>query len=159
MQSLTFETKVPTDHQVQLPDDLPVGVLVRITVERLTDDAMAEDYQPRTEIGRLALAARKAYLASGANCEVPMRSAKRSAAAVVVCLMSKRRTAIDANLLIAAWSARAQLFATALAIPEEVLPQWTRSISPWQLPRVPTSSSPRRSRASPCFGSKRSRLD
>ncbi|MBK1643068.1 hypothetical protein CKO25_00035 [Thiocapsa imhoffii] len=65
MQSLTFETKVPTDHQVQLPDDLPVGVLVRITVERLTDDPMAEDYQPRTEIGRLALAARKAYLASG----------------------------------------------------------------------------------------------
>jgi hypothetical protein len=33
--------------------------------------------------------------------------------------MSKRRTAIDANLLIAAWSARAQLFATTLAILED----------------------------------------
>lgn len=38
---------------------------------------------------------------------------------MVVCLMSKRRTAIDANLLIAAWSARAPLFATALAILED----------------------------------------
>ncbi len=33
--------------------------------------------------------------------------------------MSKRRTAIDANLLIAAWSARAPLSAAALAILED----------------------------------------
>lgn len=65
MHSLTFETNVPTDHLLHLPDDLPAGVLVRITVERLTDDPMTEDYQPRSEIGRLALAARKAYLAGG----------------------------------------------------------------------------------------------
>jgi hypothetical protein len=65
MHSLTFETNVPTDHLLHLPDHLPAGVPVRITVERLTDDPMAEDYQPRTEIGRLALAARKAYLAGG----------------------------------------------------------------------------------------------
>ncbi|AUB82644.1 hypothetical protein [Candidatus Thiodictyon syntrophicum] len=31
----------------------------------LTDDPMTGDYQPRTEIGRLALAARKAYIAGG----------------------------------------------------------------------------------------------
>jgi hypothetical protein len=78
MQSLTFETTVPTDHQVQLPDDLPVGVLVRVTVERLTDDPMAEDYQPRTEIGRLALAARKAYLEGGGE----LRSAEEISAEV-----------------------------------------------------------------------------
>jgi hypothetical protein len=65
MHSLTFETNVPTDHLLHLPDDLPAGALVRITVERLADESMTEDYQPRTEIGRLALAARKAHLASG----------------------------------------------------------------------------------------------
>jgi hypothetical protein len=65
MHSLTFETNVPTDHLLHLPDDLPAGVLVRITVERLADKKMTEDYQPRTEIGRLALAARKAHLAGG----------------------------------------------------------------------------------------------
>jgi hypothetical protein len=65
MHSLTFETNVPTDHLLHLPDDLPAGVLVRIAVEWLTDDPMTEDYQPRSEIGRLALAARKGYLAGG----------------------------------------------------------------------------------------------
>lgn len=65
MHNLTFETNVPTDHLLHLPDDLPAGVLVRITVERLTDDLLTDGYQPRTEIGQLALAARKAYLASG----------------------------------------------------------------------------------------------
>jgi hypothetical protein len=65
MHSLTFETNVPIDHLLHLPDDLPAGVQVRIAVERLTDDVLTGDYQPRTEIGRLALAARKAYLASG----------------------------------------------------------------------------------------------
>ncbi|WP_295444828.1 hypothetical protein [uncultured Thiodictyon sp.] len=65
MHALTFETNVPTDHLLHLPDDLPAGVLVRITVERVTQDPITEDYQPRTEIGRLALAARKAHLAGG----------------------------------------------------------------------------------------------
>ncbi len=78
MQRLTFETNVPTDHLVHLPDNLPVGVLVRITVERLTDDPIAEDYQPRTEIGRLALAARKAYLEGGGD----LRSADEISAEV-----------------------------------------------------------------------------
>ena len=41
------------------------GILEQGVVERLTDDPMAGDYQPRTEIGRLALAARQAYLAGG----------------------------------------------------------------------------------------------
>ncbi len=46
-------------------DDKALARRVRITVERLTDDLLTDDYQPRTEIGRLALAARKAYLANG----------------------------------------------------------------------------------------------
>ncbi|MEE4379484.1 MAG: hypothetical protein V2J55_18515 [Candidatus Competibacteraceae bacterium] len=65
MDCLTFETRVNTDHLVRLPDDLPVGALVRIHVEPLTVPALAERYQPRTEIGRLALAARKAYIETG----------------------------------------------------------------------------------------------
>jgi hypothetical protein len=55
----------PRPDELHVPDDLPAGVLVRITVERLTDDPMTEGYQPRSETGRLALAARKAHLAGG----------------------------------------------------------------------------------------------
>ncbi len=65
MNSLSFETRVSTDHLVQLPSELPVGALIRIVVERVSNDAVADHYQPRTDIGRLALAARHAYLESG----------------------------------------------------------------------------------------------
>jgi len=65
MDSLTFETDVSQDHRVYLPADLPVGARVRIHVELLNDDAVVDHYQPRTEIGRLALAARQAYIQAG----------------------------------------------------------------------------------------------
>lgn len=35
MNSLTFEANVTVDHRLPLPSDLPVGTLVRVTVEPL----------------------------------------------------------------------------------------------------------------------------
>ncbi|MCP4702699.1 MAG: hypothetical protein GY862_38445 [Gammaproteobacteria bacterium] len=65
MNAMTFEIRVGEDHLVHLPNELPAGTLVRIRVEQLGGDAVADRYQPRTEIGRLALAARKAYIKDG----------------------------------------------------------------------------------------------
>ncbi|MCP4695619.1 MAG: hypothetical protein GY862_02045 [Gammaproteobacteria bacterium] len=53
------------DHLVHLPDELPAGALIRIRIEQFIDDAAVDRYQPHTEIGRLALAARKAYIGAG----------------------------------------------------------------------------------------------
>jgi len=65
MNSLTFEARVSTDHLVPVPDEVPIGTLVRIHLEPVTAEALIDEYQPRTEIGRLALAARRAHLKSG----------------------------------------------------------------------------------------------
>lgn len=65
MNNLVFDATVNADHLVRLPDDWPVGMRVRIAAEPLTGDAVVDHYQPRTEIGRLALAARRAYIESG----------------------------------------------------------------------------------------------
>ncbi len=65
MNSLSFETSVSADHLLHLPAELPVAALIRIVVEQVSNDALADPYQPTTDIGRLALAARQAYLASG----------------------------------------------------------------------------------------------
>ena len=65
MTSLTFEARLSTDLVVRMPDQLPVGTLVRIHVEPLTGDDVVDRYEPHTEIGHLALAARKAYLKAG----------------------------------------------------------------------------------------------
>jgi len=47
------------------PDQEPVGTLVRIHLEPLTGDKLVDSYQPCTEIGRLTLAARRAYIEAG----------------------------------------------------------------------------------------------
>lgn len=60
-----FDTTVKADHIVRLPDDWPVGLSVRIEAKPLTGDAVLDHYQPRGEIGRLVLAARRAYIESG----------------------------------------------------------------------------------------------
>jgi len=65
MNSVSFETCVNADRLFHLPEDLPVGALIKIVVERISDDTATDNYQPKTDIGRLALAARRAYLASG----------------------------------------------------------------------------------------------
>ena len=65
MNNLTFEARVGADRVVHLPDEIPVGSLVRIQVDPVPSDALIEEYRPLTEIGRLALAARKAYIESG----------------------------------------------------------------------------------------------
>lgn len=65
MNTLTFNVTVNADHLLHLPDELPVGLPLKITIEPLTGDGLANHYPPRTEIGRLALAARKAYIESG----------------------------------------------------------------------------------------------
>lgn len=65
MNSLTFEARVNAEHLVVVPDEVPVGTLVRIHVEPLTGDPLRDNCQPRTEIGRMALAARRAYIEAG----------------------------------------------------------------------------------------------
>jgi len=58
-------TIVGSGHLFRLPEELPVGCPVTTTVEPLVHDDLAEHYVPRTEIGRLALVARRAYIERG----------------------------------------------------------------------------------------------
>jgi len=60
MNSLTFEARVSADHLVPVPDEVPVGTLVRIHLEPLTGDAVTDHYQPRTELGRKLIELRRA---------------------------------------------------------------------------------------------------
>ncbi len=62
MNRITFEVKVAPDHLLRLPEDLPVGSVVRVTIQP-RDDRSA--IRARTDIGRLALAARREYLDAG----------------------------------------------------------------------------------------------
>ncbi len=65
MSATVIETVVSSDRLFHLPEELPVGCAVKITVEPIVRDGLAEHYQPRTDIGRLALAARRAYIERG----------------------------------------------------------------------------------------------
>lgn len=42
MNRLCFETRVSADRLVHLPAELPVGALIRIVVEQVSNDAMVE---------------------------------------------------------------------------------------------------------------------
>lgn len=64
MNELAFEARVAADHMVHLPDQLPVGMRVRIRVELLEDEGATRE-PARSEMGRLAMAARKAHLDAG----------------------------------------------------------------------------------------------
>ena len=69
MNAVVLNARVTTDHELRLTlsDCLPAGTAIKITVEpmeSMENDPLA-DTPPRTEIGRLALAARRRYLASG----------------------------------------------------------------------------------------------
>ncbi len=50
------------DHLLRLPEDLPVGSVVRVTIQPRDDQS---EIRARTDIGRLALAARREYLEAG----------------------------------------------------------------------------------------------
>ena len=67
MNAIVFETAVTADHQLhcELPASLPVGSTVRVTVEPILQDDLVNRYEPRTEIGRKAMAARRAYIKGG----------------------------------------------------------------------------------------------
>ncbi len=65
MNSLVFEAEIDNNHNVHLPEELPVGTRVRIHVEPLSDATASEQVQGQSEIRRLALAARRAYLKRG----------------------------------------------------------------------------------------------
>lgn len=67
MNAITFETAVTVDHQLhcELPASLPVGSIVRVTVEPVVRDPLVDDYQPRTELGRKLIELRRAYIQSG----------------------------------------------------------------------------------------------
>jgi len=62
MNRITFEVKVAPDHLLRLPEDLPVGSVVRVTNQPWDDRS---EIRARTDIGRLALAARREYLEAG----------------------------------------------------------------------------------------------
>ena len=67
MTRLVFETEVTVDHRLRitLPDELPAGCKVKVTVEPAIEDDILQHYQPRTELGWKMLAARRAYLEGG----------------------------------------------------------------------------------------------
>jgi hypothetical protein len=65
MNSLTFEARVSTGHVVPVPEDVPVGALVRIHLEPLTGDPVTDHYQPRTELGRKLIELRRASVRDG----------------------------------------------------------------------------------------------
>lgn len=65
MHRLTFEARVSTDHLVTVPDEVPVGTLVRIHLEPVTGDAVTDHYQPRTDLGRKLIELRRAYVRDG----------------------------------------------------------------------------------------------
>jgi len=65
MNSLTFEARVSEDHFLPVPDEVPVGTLVRIHLEPVTGDAVTDHYQPRTDLGRKLIELRRAYIREG----------------------------------------------------------------------------------------------
>ena len=67
MNAVTFETIVTADHQLhcELPASLPEGSAVKVTVEPILQDYLLNHYEPQTDIGRAALAARRAYIEGG----------------------------------------------------------------------------------------------
>jgi len=65
MNSLTFEVRVSIDHFLPVPDEVPVGTLVRIHLEPVTGDAVTDHYQPRTELGRKLIELRRAQVRDG----------------------------------------------------------------------------------------------
>ncbi|CAK0781597.1 hypothetical protein CCP4SC76_7890006 [Gammaproteobacteria bacterium] len=67
MNTLTFEATVTAEHQLYSESlaSLPVGCTVKVTVEPVVHDPILDHYQPRTEIGRRALEARRAYIEGG----------------------------------------------------------------------------------------------
>ena len=67
MNKLVFETEIAADHKlhIRLPDELPPGCKVKVTVEDTVKDEILDQYEPRTDIGRKLIAARRAYLQRG----------------------------------------------------------------------------------------------
>jgi hypothetical protein len=69
MSAIVFEARVTADHELHftLPDQVPPGSLVKVTVETVepVQDAILSHYEPRTEVGRRLLEARRAYIESG----------------------------------------------------------------------------------------------
>ncbi len=65
MNSLTFEARVSKDHFLPVPDEVPVGTLVRIHLEPVTGDAVTDHSQPRTDLGRKLIELRRANVLEG----------------------------------------------------------------------------------------------
>jgi hypothetical protein len=65
MKTLIFEARIGADHAIPIPDEVPVGTLVRIHLEPLTGDPVTDHYQPRTELGRRLVELRRASIRDG----------------------------------------------------------------------------------------------
>jgi len=65
MSQLTFETRIQKDHLVRLPDELPVGARIRITVEPLPATGPGIALDTTSALGRRLAAIRRRAIDSG----------------------------------------------------------------------------------------------
>lgn len=63
MQTITLKSTIKADHLLHLPDELPEGLTVKITIEPLSDHPPHSE--PLSDIAHLAMAARNNYLQQG----------------------------------------------------------------------------------------------
>lgn len=64
MNALVFRTQITPDHRVRLPDALPVGCLVEITVKTVVPED-GGDEPPEPGLGKRLLAIRQRAIAKG----------------------------------------------------------------------------------------------
>ncbi|GAB6057414.1 hypothetical protein [Desulfonatronum parangueonense] len=67
MAEITFETVVSPKHELcfNLPTSLPVGSVIRVTVEAIEKDLHAPHFIPQSELGRKLLKAREENVHDG----------------------------------------------------------------------------------------------
>lgn len=67
MNAISFEVMVTSEHRLyfELPESLPVGSTLKVTLEPVVHDSVLDDYQPCTELGHRLVALRRNYLQSG----------------------------------------------------------------------------------------------
>ena len=68
MNAVTFETVVTVEHPLHVPEELPVGCRLRVTVEPIGNsdqDNRGQTFSPQSELGQTLLAIRQRAIAKG----------------------------------------------------------------------------------------------